>query len=222
MIPESVFFFLAGAALVTAFYRSWQSPERLIKRTLAATPTTRVADARDGVGVKIVGVVEPGHAPILRSALTSRACLYYCVIVQKRSSNGASWSTIIREERGVDFQVRDASGAALVRPDHAQTVLIADEKHEISAFAPVNERLERFMRERGQSTRDLLLPPHLRAEEAILVAGKRVAVAALARWEADADGNTVNYREPARRLTLATAGDVPLLISDYPVAFGPR
>jgi hypothetical protein len=221
LFPESFFFFLAGAALVTAFYRFWQSPERLIKRTLAATPTTRVADVRDGAGVKIAGVVAPAQAPLITSPLTGRSCFYYCIVVQERR-NGQLWTPILREERGVDFQVRDDSGAALVRPDRAKTVLIADETREQSLLTMDDERLERFMRERGRSTRGILLQKTLRADEAILVAGQRIAVAALARWEVDADGDAVNYREPARRLTLAATGQVPLLISDYPVAFGRR
>ena len=221
MFPESFFYFLAGAALVTAFYRFWQSPERLIKRTLAATPTTRICDARDGIAIKVAGVVEPALAPLMTSPLTGRSCFYYCIVVQERR-NGQLWTPILREERGVDFQLRDASGAALVRPERAKTVLIADETREQSLLTIDDERLERFMRERGQPTRGVVLQKTLRAEEAILVAGKRIAVAALARWEANAEGSAANYREPARRLTLAAAGDVPLLISDYPVVFGPR
>lgn len=223
MFPESLFalYFFAAAALVTAFSRFWQSPERLIKRALAATPTTRIAEARDGLAVKVLGIVEPGPVPLMTSPLTGRSCFYYCIVVQERR-NGQLWTTILREERGVEFHVRDDSGAALVRPDHAKTVLIADETREQSPFTMDDERLERFLRGRGKATRGLLLQKTLRADESILVAGKRVAVGALARWEADRAGSAINYREPARRLTLAVAGDVPLLISDYPVVFGPR
>jgi hypothetical protein len=223
VLPDGLFLFIAGVSLAVYGLEYLRSPKRKIMRALARLATTRVTESRDGQLVKVVGSIEPLQ-DTTTSPLTGRSCVYYCIIVEEKESR-RGWRTILREERGVDFGVRDASGLARVRPsapEPAQSALLADETREMSAFLQDDERLERFLVARSRPTRGAFLQRHIRAREAILVAGKPLAVAALARWESDADGSAVSYREPAQRLTLATRGDVPLLMSDYPVALGGR
>jgi hypothetical protein len=217
-------YFVVFAAIAATQYglAYWRSPKRRIQRALARLPATAVAGAPDGRPLRITGVVE-GRLPPLTSPLTGRSCCYYCIVVEEK--NGRSWKEILREERGVDFQVRDDSGTALVRPTQlgrTQAALVPDETREISLLMLDDERLERFLTERGRPTRGLLLQRNIRAKEGILVAGKRVVVGGLARWEADGDGGAAGYRQAAQRLTLAAWGESPLLISDYPAAFGRR
>lgn len=221
MLPDALFLWIAGVSLAAYGLEYLRSPKRKINRALAKLATTRVAESREGQLVKIVGWVEPLQESTT-SPLTDRTCVYYSIIVEEKSGR-RGWRTILREERGVDFGIRDTSGLARVRPsdpEPAQSALLADETREISAFLQDDERLARFLVARGRPTRGAFLQRNIRAREAILVAGKPLAVAALARWESDPDGTALNYREPAQRLTLATRGGVALLMSDYPVARG--
>ena len=130
--------------------------ERRIKRALRSIKPTPIRDVKDGKAVKIVGeLVYAGRS--IPSGLSLRACAYYSVQVQQfrnRGSRGGRWKEILREEKGVDFYLRDETGMALVRvaadgKDFA--ALVQDRKARTSPIFADDPDLARFMAERGRS-----------------------------------------------------------------------
>ena len=154
--------------------------------------------------------------------MSQRACAYYSVVVEEyrgRGPRSGHWHEIIREEKGVDFFLRDESGMALVRvaPDGKDLpALVQDRKARTSPILSNDADLERFLAERGRSVEGTFFRKNLRAHEGVLEAGERVAVGGLARWVPDPDAAGGNYRETPRRLVLEASESLPLFLSDDP------
>jgi hypothetical protein len=194
--------------------------DRRIKRALKATRPTAIARARDGRAVKIVGAVAYAGRSI-PSPLSGRECAYYAIVVEEYRSHGkgGSWHEILREEKGIDFLVRDDSGIALVRiASHGGTfpALVQDRKARTSPILHSDADLERYLGERGISTEGRFFRKNLRASEGILEQGERVAVGGLARWLPDPDAGGGGYREAGKRLVLQSSEALPLFLSDDP------
>ncbi|MGZ3429390.1 MAG: hypothetical protein ACXVCV_22220, partial [Polyangia bacterium] len=151
LFPLAFFAIVSGsAALRFAFTR-----DRRIKRLLRRFKPTPIRDAEDGRVVKIVGeLVYTGRS--IPSPLTLRQCAYYSIVVEEFRSRGRSgrWHEIIREEKGIDFYLRDDSGMALVRiasDGKYFPALVQDRKARTSPIIRNDPNLERFLGERGQS-----------------------------------------------------------------------
>lgn len=207
---------LGSIALRAAFTR-----ERRIKRLLKRMRPTPVRDARDGKALKIVGeLIYAGGS--LSSPLSQRRCAYYSIVVEEyrgRGTRGGHWREILREERGVEFYVRDQSGVALVRvggDGKELPALVRDKKARTSPILSNDPDLERFLNERGKSIEGAFFRKNLRAYEGVLEAGERVAVGGLARWMPDPDAVGGNYRETPTRLVLEASQSLPLFLSDDP------
>jgi hypothetical protein len=221
VVPLVVYAVVVGLLLAAGMTRPSRMPD--VKLLLELQPTSRrIADAVDGQVVKIVGTVAP-HRETLKSPLTARPCLYYMIVVVEQGRGGGE---LVREQRGVDFLMRDESGEALVhaggRPPPAAALRL-EKKREISTLLYRDEGLERFLTARGHSPKtsfSLGLRRHVRAYEAIIVTGQQLAASALAHWQPDVAGQGASYREAPERLTLAASGDVPLLLSDDKSTFG--
>jgi hypothetical protein len=156
--------------------------------------------------------------------LSLRACAYYSVSVAEyrgRGTRGGHWRELIREEKGVDFYVRDESGMALVRvaSDGGDLpALVHDRKARTTPLVRNDADLERFLTARGRSVEGTFFRKNLRALEGVLEAGERVAVGGLARWMPDPDAAGGNYRETPKRLVLEASESLPLFLSDDPAA----
>lgn len=209
---------LVGLGARFAFTR-----DRRIKRMLRRIKPTLIRDVRDGRAVKIVGELVYGGRSI-EAALSRRACAYYAVRVQEYRSygtRGGHWREIVREEKGVDFYVRDESGMALIRvasDGKDFPALVNDRKARTSPIVSDDPDLARFMAERGRSVEGSFFRKNLRAYEGVLEAGERVAVGGLARWEPDPDAAGGNYRETPKRLVLQASEALPIFLSDDPSA----
>jgi len=197
--------------------------DRRIKRALKNVKPTKIGDAKDGKAVKIVGeLVYAGHS--IASPLSQRKCAYYSIVVEEyrgRGTRGGHWREIIREEKGIDFYLRDDSGMALVRisgDGHALPALVQDRRARTSPIISNDPDLERFLNERGRSVEGTFFRKNLRAYEGVLEAGERVAVGGLARWMPDPDAAGGNYRETPKRLVLEASESLPLFLSDDPAA----
>lgn len=209
---------VTGAIGLFAF--NMQRSHRL-RRLLRGTPLTSIADVRAGRAVKLAGTVEY-HAEPLAAPLSDRPCAFYSVVVKENAGRNSPERELFREQRGVDFCLRDESGVALVRPkSQALSDLSSDFTRAISSFLSHDERLVAFLQQRGIASEGIVLQRNLTAYEAIVVPGKQLAVAGIAQREELA----VDYREaatPTPPLLLAAVGDVPLLISDEWSTFGRR
>jgi hypothetical protein len=195
--------------------------DRRIKRALRNVKPTAIGEARDGKAVKIVGeLVYAGRS--IEAPLSGRACAYYSVVVQEYRSHGTRgghWHEIIREEKGIDFYLRDASGMALIRvasDGRDFPALVQDRKARTSPIISNDPNLERFLNARGRSVEGTFFRKNLRAYEGVLEAGERVAVGGLARWMPDPDAAGGSYRETPKRLVLQASESLPLFLSDDP------
>ena len=208
-----------GAGLLARF---GFTPSQRIRRALKGVRPTAIAEVRDGRAVKIVGEVAYAGRSLV-SPLSRRSCAYYAVLVQQhapRSGRGGPWRDLVREERGVDFYVRDGSGVALVRVTERSVwaALVRDRAARTSAILHSDQDLERLLTERGHSTEGALFRKNLRAYEGVIAEGERVAVGGLARWVPDPDAASPGYRETGKRLVLQASEALPLFLSDDPRA----
>jgi hypothetical protein len=217
LVPVALF----AAAATGLGIRFGFTRDRRIKRLLKRVKPTPIAKARDGKVVKIVGeLLYAGRS--MPSPLSGRECAYYSIVVTEYRGTGArggSWTEILREERGIDFMVRDGSGVALVRIAReaaAFPALVQDKKARSSPLLYSDADLDRFMSERGMTTEGTFLRRNLRASEGILEEGERVAVGGLARWLPDPDAGGGGYREAGKRLVLQSSEALPLFLSDDP------
>jgi hypothetical protein len=217
LIPLACMATVAGGL----WLRFGSTRDRRIKRMLRAIQPTAIAQASDGKAVKIVGaLVYAGRS--IPSPLSGRACAYYSIVVREfrsRGGKGGEWKEIIREEKGIDFMVRDDSGVALVRiasEGGALPALIQDHKARTSHLFHSDADLERYLADRGVSTEGRVFRKNLQASEGILEEGERVAVGGLARWLPDPDVAGGGYRETGKRLVLQSSEALPLFLSDDP------
>jgi hypothetical protein len=205
---------LGSFAMSVAFTR-----ERRIKRLLRRLKPTPIRDVVDGRVVKVVGeLVYAGRS--LPSPLSQRICAYYSIVVEEyrgRGTRGAHWREIIREEKGIDFYLRDESGVALVRVTSDGKyfpALVQDHRARTSPILSNDPDLGRFLGERGIATEGTFFRKNLRAHEGILEAGERVAVGGIARWIADPAAAGGNYRETPKRLVLESSESLGIFLSD--------
>jgi hypothetical protein len=206
-----------GMALRFAFHR-----DRRIKRMLRRIVPTPIAEAPDGRAIKIVGeLLCAGRS--LTAPLSGRACAYYTVVVEeyRGGGKGGRWKEILREEKGVDFFLRDDSGTALVHfpaDGHVWPALVEDRRARVSPIFHADEALKRFLAERGRPVDGWFVRRNQRAREGVLEAGERVAVAGTARWLPAPDGIGGGYREAGKRLVLQGSEQLGLFLSDDPAA----
>ena len=102
---------LAGLGLLGRGLVDWRRGTRV-----AAIAPSRVESVAAGEAA-LVGTVEPGPVTLV-SPLQSRPCVYYRARV--REDRGDEHRTILAEERGVGFVLRDATGTIPVLPRGAR------------------------------------------------------------------------------------------------------
>jgi hypothetical protein len=209
-----------GGAVGIVVARFAFTRERRIKRALKRVKPTAVREVHDGRVVKLVGQVAYSGRSIA-APLSGRACAFYSVVVEEFRHRGrhGRWHEIVREEKGIDFLVRDESGIALVRVDQAALpALVYDRKSRTSPLLYSDAALERFLNERGRASEGRFFRTNLRAYEGVLEEGERVAVGGLARWIPDPGAAGAGYRDPGKRLVLQASEALPLFLSDDPAA----
>jgi len=213
---------LFGVVLGSVAIRVALTRDRRIKRLLRRVKPTPIGDVPDGRVVKIVGELVYARRSI-SSPLSQRNCAYYSIVVEEyrsRGTRGGHWREILREEKGVDFYLRDETGMALVRvaSESGQELpaLVQDRKARTSPILSNDADLERFLTERGRSVEGTFFRKNLRAYEGVLEADERVAVGGIARWMPDPDAAGGNYRETPKRLVLEASESLPLFLSDDP------
>ncbi|MBK7355983.1 MAG: hypothetical protein IPN64_02465 [Propionivibrio sp.] len=88
------------------------------RRTVADTPTSRIASAAQGY-VELSGQGKPLDYPPLLSHLTSLPCLWYRYRVEEKSGND-EWKTVSSGESEVSFILDDGSGRCVVDVENAE------------------------------------------------------------------------------------------------------
>ncbi len=191
----------------------------IIKRRIRKAPRFSVQDFPEGEFGKIVGRLAYLGEP-LTAPLTQRRCAQYRVVVEERRSSGRSshWASIIEEEDGRDFIVKDETGEALVRMRGAQVAVTKDARFRSGTFSDtITPELESFLAEHGrESTGFLGFEKSLRYEEGVLEEGEEVAVCGVGRREEDpnARGSAEADAGKVHRLVLESSADTALYVTD--------
>lgn len=200
------------------------SADQRALRAMRAVPLRRIADVKGGEKVRIVGEVEAPRT--LRAPLSGRACAYWRVTVREQRGSGKSrrWVTIIDEQEGVDFFLRDGMAKALIKTAHAQAVLDQDGRYVSGFMRDAPPELEVFLAQRGHSSKGWFFNKNMQYREGIVEPGETVAAVGVGRWERDPDEEPTagGYRDviQPRRLVLDRPEDGLLLISDRVEAVG--
>jgi hypothetical protein len=81
---------------------------------LPPAPRVPIAEARGSAVVRIVGIVSASET--LFAPLSGRECVFYVATAHARDADGP---VLVREQRGLPFELHDGTGRALVDPEGA-------------------------------------------------------------------------------------------------------
>jgi hypothetical protein len=170
---------------------------------LGRLPCTRIAEARSGRLVKIVGTVGPASGSV--RCLAGAPCVYHHALHEELVTTyigGArvdKWLVVGEEDAADDFVVTDDSGSALVCGAGAAVAVVLPE----AAYETVVDG------DNGARARTGAIRP-----------GQRVAIVGTASWEAPSSPELVDrdrtrerlYRDEPRVLVVRDAPGAPLIL----------
>ncbi len=189
-------------------------------RKLRSAKPFAIGALPEGTAGRIVGDASVLDAT-LQAPLTGRDCVCYVAIVDVfRGPLG--WANIVTEERGVPFVLADATGRAIVDPTGAEMALDFDSTAATGPTVPVGTFVDAtplqqaLLARHGKPVERGLRARRLRYREAVIHAGKRVAVLGEGVREPDPDAPPAgDYRGDATtRLRLTSTRRFPLVIGD--------
>ena len=218
-MAEIIISVIAVAGVSGVLILGWAIASDPTLRTIKEVEKRRIADVREGEYARLVGTVEI-DAPIV-APLSGRECAFWTVVIEEKGFSDL-WSTVLSEQGGVDFYVRDESGRALVRlhADHTDASLTQDARFTSGLLKEAGPQLEAFLRKHGHTSKGWLLNKPMRYREGVVTSGERVAVVGCARWEPDPDPKPTSgsYRDgrPMRLVMSCEGSKSHLLLSDVP------
>lgn len=226
--------------VIWLIYLYYWSPVPVLRRTRKV----RIADAKDGEVVRIVGRLRP-RGELLEAPFSRRRCAVYEAVVEeppRRRDRTWYWTTIASARARCDFVVEDDSGYAIVETGNLEAAVVLDH-HQFSAlFHGMTPELEAFIQRHMVPTmrydfrrwRSGMRPVvdwfgvdvPLRCREGVLEPGEQIAVCGRARWEDDPDeGGLVpsdrdSYRNTMRRkrMVIEAGPKGAVYVSDDPKA----
>lgn len=212
---------LISAVIATVVGVAWYfSHDNRIRRELRKVPRRKIGAMPENERGRIVGAAQPFEGHLIEAPLTKRPCFYYVARVEIQKSNGKStyWSTLIKEERGVQFVVRDETGRAVIDPLGANVSLVVDSTTRSGTFDDPEENEKAFLARHGQSGQGWVFNKGLRYHEAVIEPDEVVAVLGSGVREPDPEAEpTEAYRgEQPTLLRLTSSPNHPLVISDAP------
>lgn len=187
------------------------SHDRRVKRTIRKAIPTTIGAATPGTLARLTGAIEPLEER-LTAPISGRECTYYLAILQVYRSSGrqGSWVEAVREEKGADFMLRDATGAVQVHMRGAEIAIVRDH-HTTSGTFDAPSAIEAAFLERYRMKATTLLGFNMsyRYIEGVLEFGEQVGVL-----------GTVQYAEGER--SLHASSETAVLVSDDPSTLAPR
>jgi hypothetical protein len=212
--------------VLSIFFLSWYfSDAAKLRRAMRDAPIRRVGDVLEGEVARVVGEVEP--LELVEAPLSGRACVYWQVLVQEYRNSGKSgrWVTVIDEDAGEDFLVRDVTGKALVKVAVTSSLLDKDYERSSGFMNDATPELEAFLAARGERSQGWVLNKRMRYREGVVEPGERVCVVGVGRWERDPNEHAQpgqGYRDAQlpQRLILESPQVGSLLLSDEPAMVG--
>ena len=214
----TVLLVIVGGTVALASLALALGPAAQTLRTLRALGRrTRIAEAREGGPVILVGMIDSTAGP-LESPLTRQQCVAYDVQVTDLYRSG---HPILAERKAVDFTIRDDTGTALVSSGGALDLRhMANVEAVASAgpFRPTTDAMEALLARHEQSSQGRLVRRMLSFSERVLRLGDQVVVAGLGVSSADPRGGARigGYRDAPRRFVLESTPELGLGVSNDP------
>ncbi|MEZ4402606.1 MAG: GIDE domain-containing protein [Kofleriaceae bacterium] len=204
---------MGGVVVWSMLFNKTARIRRAIKRVV---PTT-IAQAAEGVPIRIAGVVQPGET--LTAPLTGRVCVLFEMVVEEHVSNGksGSWRQRAREVHGVPFAVVDGTGRALIDPRAAQLDVHIDTTTKSGSFDDPTPAERAVLARYQVAGQGWVFNKKLRYREGVFEVGERVTITGVAVREPDPEGvgQMAGYRGASpTRLRVGGRPDAPLMISD--------
>jgi len=165
--------FVVGAVAFGWYF----AEDQKIRRRIRSAPRVKIAEARDGMEVRLVGTIRPGHT--LSSPLSHRLGVYYRATIEEYRSSGksGSWYLIADEEQFVDFSLADETGEVLVRMVHPRVSVVNDTHSRSGTFDDATPAEESFLQRHGGCSLGLFgLNRTLRYKEGVFEPGEQVSV----------------------------------------------
>jgi hypothetical protein len=160
--------------LAVAFFAWFFSADQRQRRKMRSVPRRLVREVGEGELARVTGTAEVREP--LTAPLSGRACSYWRVVVEERRSSGKNshWVKVIDDHEGVDFVLRDDTGAALVRTIHARAVLQKDASGSTGLFSDPTPELEAFLNDRGHSSSGFIFKKTMKFHEGVVEHGETV------------------------------------------------
>lgn len=199
--------------------RRSESEESRVRRLLSQTVRSSIAKAKEGLTVKIFGHVRSAGGS-LEAPLTGEPCVLYDVQTEVLTRRG-TWETELVDRKALEFYVEDASGRALIRTSRPEVFLVRDRYVESRALGEDGAIAGRYLSSHGLGQAPD--PTERQISEGKIEEGESVVVLGVGRWERDPNPDphrAGDYRNTPRILVLEDVGDLALVISDDPDAFG--
>lgn len=202
---------------VVIFIALYFSKKAVIMRTLQKQPKTAISSLQENQKAKIIGKAKP-ISEILMAPLSGRRCVYYNVIVEKKTGGKNShWKDIINDEKEQDFILESYSGEAIVKMKDYKSYFVADKKYKSGHFNDPDLKLQNYLELHKQNSLDFFgFNKTLRYKEAIIEVGESVAVIGLVKFEHSSNyGIETSY---SKIPVLQSDAKNQLIISDDPKA----
>lgn len=203
--------------LIAAVGDSLFADDRL-RRRLRRAPRAELGSLDENTVARITGTVRPMGKRLLEAPLSGRLCVYYSIIVVAAREHLGQRTTIGSEQDAMTFVIEDASGRAVVDPEHAQISVAFDFVSESKAAFDADPQQRATLERMGLVKRDWFNTDRLQYREAILEVDDMIAVYGAGVREPDPDAApTGPYRDSGpQRLRFTGTVRYPLLISDDP------
>lgn len=212
LIPVGVFVVI-GVIVIISFYFSKKA---VIKRKLKKAVGKKISDIISGEIAKVVGKVEFAGEP-LTAPLSGRKCAYYYVLVEEQVSTGKSshWKTIIEEEVGGKFVIRDGRHCAHIDSRNVKSVLVEDRVYKSGFGNDATSELERYLNAHGHKSEGTFgWNKTIQYKEGVLEEGELIAAMGRGEWK-----NAEQVQLPDtydRVLEISSTEAEPVYLSDDP------
>ncbi|MEJ7603243.1 MAG: GIDE domain-containing protein [Kofleriaceae bacterium] len=167
---------------------------------------------------RVAGVVRPLDGRVLEAPLSGRSCVYHAIEIHDRRAS--SERLIATEQRSIPFLLEDATGRAVVDPEHARFLCAFDHGSQSKAAFDADPRQRALLGRFELVHRDWWNTTQLRYRESVIAVDEPITVVGMGVREPDPDGPPSierGYREagPTRMYFTGTAKH-PLLLLDDP------
>lgn len=221
MIPESLPWFVFVAIVLIALLSWWWQGRNRINAATGGRGITPIGSLREGQSARVQGMLRYIAGPPLMTPIGKRRCVAYSVRTRAPDSDG-DWRTILEDQQGLDFLIRDDTGTARVELTRYELPIVMDYDLDTGAFSEPPQHVVEYLESHDESHKGMLgLTRRFSFLEGALQHGEIVSVTGRVRFEdADEPGASAGYRDKPRRAVIVAPAESPMIISDDPRVTG--